>query len=118
MLTGNLNVGTIWEKDYEMPIVIKDSQRENLPLSGVGDLPIASKLSGITGNSGISGISPQATLLRQVADIHPVWSEEKIVRRCGERASGAVLRQGRRPRRKRRRSGISAPIRRSRSNTA
>lgn len=85
MLTGNLNVGTIWEKDYEMPIVIKDRQRENLPLSGVGDLPIASKLSGITGNSGISGLSPQATLLRQVADIHPVWSEEKIVRRCGER---------------------------------
>lgn len=85
MLTGNLNVGTIWEKDYEMPIVIKDRQRENLPLSGVGDLPIASKLSGITGNSGISGISPQATPLRQVADIHPVWSEEKIVRRCGER---------------------------------
>ena len=85
MLTGNLNVGTIWEKDYEMPIVIKDQQRENLPISGVGDLPIVSKLSGLSGNSGISGIHPQATLLRQVADIHPVWSEEKIVRRCGER---------------------------------
>ena len=60
MLTGNLNVGTIWEKDYEMPIVIKDRQRENLPISGVGDLPIVSKLSGLSGNSGISDIHPEA----------------------------------------------------------
>ena len=85
MLTGNLNVGTIWEKDYEMPIVVKDQQRESLPMSGVGDLPIAGKLSGLSGNAGLSGIHPQAVRLRQVADIHPSWSEEKIVRRCGER---------------------------------
>ena len=85
MLTGNLNVGSIWENDYEMPIVIKDPQRENLPISGVGELPIASKLSGLSSNTGLSGIHPQAIPLRQVADIHPTWSEEKIVRRCGER---------------------------------
>jgi len=85
MLTGNLNVGSIWENDYEMPIVIKDRQRENLPISGVGELPIASKLAGLSSNAGLSDIHPQAIPLRQVADIHPTWSEEKIVRRCGER---------------------------------
>ena len=85
MLTGNLNVGSIWENDYEMPIVIKDRQRENLPISGVGELPIASKLAGLSSNAGLSDIHSQAIPLRQVADIHPTWSEEKIVRRCGER---------------------------------
>ena len=41
--TGNLRVGSIWEGDYELPIVVRDTT--SLTISDVEDLPIASSLS-------------------------------------------------------------------------
>ena len=79
MLTGNLQAGTMWEDDYDLPIVLKDISREQMTLSSVGQLPVMGKLT-----AGPS-VAPQAITLNQVADVHPSWSEEKIVRRNGVR---------------------------------
>ena len=89
--TGNLRVGSIWENDYELPIVVRDTT--SLTISDVEDLPIASPfsmLSSIGGDAfrqalpsfgGVGG----GVSLRQVANVSPKWSESRIMHRSGER---------------------------------
>ena len=89
--TGNLRVGSIWEGDYELPIVVRDTT--SLTISDVEDLPIASPLSMLSSMGGDA--SRQAlpsfggvgggTPLRQVAHVAPKWSESRIMHRSGER---------------------------------
>ncbi len=100
--TGNLRVGSIWEGDYELPIVVRDTT--SLAISDVEDLPIASPLSMLSSMGGDA--SRQAlpsfgkatggraqlgmgvgggTPLRQVAHVAPKWSESRIMHRSGER---------------------------------
>ena len=80
--TGNLRVGSIWENDYELPIIVRDTT--SLTISDVENLPISSPLSMLPtmGNSinAVGGIP-----LRQVASVSPKWSESRIMHRSGER---------------------------------
>ncbi|MBQ7180718.1 MAG: efflux RND transporter permease subunit [Bacteroidaceae bacterium] len=70
--TGDMQAGSIWEGDYEVPIVIKDARSESLTFSDVE-------------NTYLTTLSGQSVPLRQVAQAKPVWSQSKIVHRNGER---------------------------------
>lgn len=70
--TGKMQAGSIWEDNYEVPVVIKDAKTDNMQLSDVNNI----YLSSTSGNS---------VPLRQVGSVKPVWSETKIVHRNGER---------------------------------
>ncbi|MCR4994567.1 MAG: efflux RND transporter permease subunit [Bacteroidales bacterium] len=88
--TGDLNVGSIWENDYELPIVVRDTT--TLTVSDVANLGLSSPLASIS--SSLGGALPTAggahattsTIpLRQVAHVTPKWSESRIQHRHGER---------------------------------
>jgi len=70
--TGEMQVGSIWEGNYEVPIVIKDKATSHMSL---GDVP----------NTYLTTQSGQSVPLRQVAEVVPTWTEAKIVHRNGER---------------------------------
>ncbi len=70
--TGEMQVGSIWEDDYEVPIVVKDASTQHMKLGDVGNTYLTTQ----TGTS---------VPLRQVGEIRPVWSEAKIIHRNGER---------------------------------
>ena len=70
--TGEMQVGSIWEGDYEVPIVVKDESTQHMQL---GDL----------GNTYLSTPTGQSLSLRQVAQVSPTWTQAKIVHRNGER---------------------------------
>ena len=70
--TGQMQVGSIWEGNYEVPIVVKD---EASPRMALGDVP----------NTYLTTTSGQSVPLRQVAEVKPTWTEAKIVHRNGER---------------------------------
>lgn len=70
--TGNTKVGSIWEDNYEVPIILKDAKSEQLSYSDVNDIQL-------------STFSGQSVPLRQVAKATPNWSQGKIIHRNGER---------------------------------
>ncbi len=88
--TGEMQVGSIWETNgqdgtlvqgesagqsgahYEVPIVVKDDASQRMALSDVS-------------NSWLTTMSGSSIPLRQVAEVHPAWTEAKIVHRNGER---------------------------------
>lgn len=70
--TGKMQAGSIWEDNYEVPVVIKDASTDNMTLSDLGNVYLAN----MTGNS---------IPARQVASIRPTWTQAKIVHRNGER---------------------------------
>ena len=72
MQTTDLPVGSIWEGDYEVPIVLCDEQSRHLSYSSVANL----YLTALDGSS---------VPLRQVAQASPQWSQTHIVHRNGER---------------------------------
>ena len=80
--TGEMQVGSIWEGDYEVPIVVKDEASTHLTLGEVG-------------NAYLTTQTGQSVPLRQVAKVRPAWSEAKIVHRNGERCI-SVLAEGKR----------------------
>ena len=94
--TGNLPVGSIWEGDYEMPIVARDtttiniSDVENIGLpsvqatisSALSQLPMVNSL---PPTGGVGGGPSTTVPLRQVAKVAPRWSESRIMHRAGER---------------------------------
>lgn len=69
---SGIAVGTVWEGDYPLSIVLKDDGADDTP-DRIGDRYVA---------TGIPGLSVP---LRQVADIRPDWHEGQIVRRNGVR---------------------------------
>ena len=72
--TGKTQVASIWEGNYEVPIVLRDRQAEQMQLSDVENLyltPLAQPLSSIP--------------LRHVADIKTQWAPTNILHRNGER---------------------------------
>ena len=72
--TGKTQVGSIWEGNYEVPIVLRDKQAEQMHISDVENLyitPLAQPLSSIP--------------LRQVATVETRWMPTNIVHRNGER---------------------------------
>ena len=91
--TGDLGVGSIWEGDYELPIVVKDTAEQTI--SDVEDLGLFSPqaaasamqaaAAGSLGVTGVGGSSSHAVALRQVARVQPRWSESRIMHRAGQR---------------------------------
>ena len=87
--TGDLRVGSIWEGDYELPIVVRDTAQ--LTISDVEDIPLTSPMTmipSLTGGTlsalGVGG-GGSSLPLRQVARVSPKWSESRIMHRSGER---------------------------------
>ena len=70
--TGSLNVGSVWEDDYEVPLVLHTPSSSSLDTDGVGNLPFSSPYG-------------SQVLLRQMADVHPEWAATHIVHRGGQR---------------------------------
>lgn len=70
--TGTMQVSSIWEGNYEVPIVLKDERLAERTYSDVENIHLTS----ITGHS---------LPLRQVGDTRPLWTQSKIVHRGGER---------------------------------
>ncbi len=72
MQTGNVQAGSLWEGNYEIPLIIKDRATDSLQLADVQ-------------NSYLSTFAGQSVPLRQVADIQPKWTQTNIAHRGGER---------------------------------
>ncbi|MBR5480220.1 MAG: efflux RND transporter permease subunit [Bacteroidaceae bacterium] len=70
--TGSMQVGSIWEDDYEVPVILKDVQSENITYSNAKDIYLTTA----TGRS---------VPLRQVAEVKPAWTQTNIVHRNDER---------------------------------
>ena len=74
MQTGKTQVATIWEGNYEVPVVLRDKQAEHMQVSDVENLyltPLAQPTSSVP--------------LRQVADVRTRWTPTSIIHRNGER---------------------------------
>ena len=72
--TGKTQVASIWEGNYEVPIVLRDKETEQMRVGDIGDLyltPLTQPLSSVP--------------LRQVADIQMRWMPTNIIHRNGER---------------------------------
>ena len=70
--TGSMKVGSIWEDDYEVPVILKDAQSENITYSNAKDIYLTTA-------------SGRSVPLRQVAEVKPAWTQTNIVHRNGER---------------------------------
>ncbi|MCR4582802.1 MAG: efflux RND transporter permease subunit [Prevotella sp.] len=69
--TGEVQVGQVWEEDYQVPVVLKDIHNEELDCDGIGDLYMS--------------VRSSAVPLRQIADAQPAWGETHILHRNGVR---------------------------------
>lgn len=74
MQTGKMQVASIWDGDYEVPVVLRDKAAEKMTIGEVGNIyltPLAQPSSSIP--------------LRQVADVSPRWVPTNIIHRGGIR---------------------------------
>ena len=78
--TADLQVGQLWEGDYQLPIVVKDDA--DLSYSDIENLGISSAM---TMASAALRSTNSAVPLRQVAKVAPKWTESRIMHRHGER---------------------------------
>ena len=72
--TGKAPIASIWEGNYEVPIVLRDKQAEQMKVSDIENLyitPLTQPVSSIP--------------LRQVANVETRWGPTKIMHRNGER---------------------------------
>ena len=72
--TGKTQVASIWEGNYEVPVVLRDKQAEQMQIGDVENLyitPLAQPFSSIP--------------LRQVANVETHWMPTNIIHRNGER---------------------------------
>lgn len=85
MASGDLPVASLWEGDYRLPIVLKpDGAGAGRTLADVENTYVSSPLSSVS------------VPLRQIADVVPTWSLNKIVHRNGMRciSVSAELKRG------------------------
>lgn len=74
LASGDVAVGSVWEGDYRLPVVLKrDARLGERSLSDIGDTYVSSPVPGMS------------VPLRQIADVEPAWSQSKIVHRNGMR---------------------------------
>ena len=74
LASGDVAVGSVWEGDYRLPVVLKrDARLGERSLSDIGDTYVSSPVPGVS------------VPLRQIADVEPAWSQSKIVHRNGMR---------------------------------
>ena len=78
--TGDVGVGQLWEGDYALPIVLKDTAA--LTFSDIENLPVTTPS---TMAAGAIGGTSTSVPLRQVATVKPQWTESRIMHRAGER---------------------------------
>jgi len=78
--SSDLQVGQIWEGNYELPIVVKDDT--DMTFSDVANLGISSPISMLS--AGLNSTN-NTVPLRHIAEIGPKWSESRILHRGGER---------------------------------
>lgn len=76
--TGGIPVGTVWEGDYSLPVVMKNARKDDLSAEDIQDLYVPATT------------SPASVPARQIANIKPVWSESKIVHRNGMRCLSVI----------------------------
>lgn len=91
--TNDLSVGSIWEGDYELPIIVRDTAE--LTIADVADIGLFSPQAAVSSAMGSaisssvlassSGSVTSAVPLRQVASIQPKWTESRIMHRAGKR---------------------------------
>lgn len=71
---GNIPVGTVWENDYPLSVVLKQEKRKS------NDNPED------VGNQYVHALIPDVAVpLRQIAEVKPVWTQGQVVRRNGVR---------------------------------
>lgn len=70
--TSSVKVGQVWEGDYEVPLILKDTKKESMDWDDINNLYLSSPLSG-------------AIPLRQFAEAKPSWVATNIMHRSGER---------------------------------
>ena len=70
--TGDIQAGSIWEGNYEVPVVLKDAATARMQLGDVQHTYLTTPLG-------------SSIPLRQVAEVAPAWKETNIVHRNGER---------------------------------
>jgi multidrug efflux pump subunit AcrB len=73
-----MQVGTMWENDYPLAVILKSDAKTQQTLDTIGDEYIS---------TAIPGVSVQ---LRQIADITPSWEQGQIVRRNGVRTISVI----------------------------
>ncbi|MCR5820314.1 MAG: efflux RND transporter permease subunit [Bacteroidaceae bacterium] len=85
--TGDLPVGSIWEDDYEVPIIVRDTSTLNVSdVENIGLPSIqATFATALSQTPSMSRQTSTAVPLRQVAQVKPLWSENRIMHRAGER---------------------------------
>jgi multidrug efflux pump subunit AcrB len=81
---SGFNVGTIWEGDYDIPVVLKSNHADDATVANLQDeqIPVA---------GGITQVP-----LRQVAEVVPSWEYGQIVRRNGVRTVSVIAEMERR----------------------
>lgn len=74
LAAGDVPVGSVWEGDYKLPVVLKNDDRNGeRSLADIGDTYVSSLVPGVS------------VPLRQIADVGARWSETRIVHRNGVR---------------------------------
>lgn len=69
--TGEMQVGQIWEGDYRVPLILKDSHTEDLNYNEVNDIYLSA--------------GPNSVPLRHIGSAEPAWGETRIMHRNGVR---------------------------------
>lgn len=68
---GEVTVGSIWEKDYSVPVVVKTLHSDSAEVTDLKDEPIPT----LAGAANVP--------LRQLADVEPRWQHSQMVSRAG-----------------------------------
>ena len=75
--TGEMQIGKIWEDDYQVPLILKDKQTEELTCEEVNDVYLTAGKTSVP--------------LRHIGKAEPAWEENKIVHRNGIRCMTVTL---------------------------
>lgn len=74
LAAGDVPIGSVWEGDYNLPVVLKNDARQGeRSLADIEDTYVSSPVPGVS------------VPLRQIAAVEPAWSQTKIVHRNGLR---------------------------------
>ena len=69
--TGEMQVGQIWEGDYQVPLILKDARNEELDYGEIGNIYLSAGTTSVP--------------LRHVGSTEPAWGETRIMHRNGVR---------------------------------
>lgn len=72
LATGDTKIGQVWEDDYEVPLILKNSGSDKLNCDEIDNLYLTSPV-------------VPAVPLRQFAQTKPLWTATNIIHRQGER---------------------------------